>query len=292
MLASSVASQSSLAGARAGGATGNELDGVWDDVIGSSLSHSLRRGIRRSPGSLTGRFVFLTVTIAGEQQRAQVAGDQSLVARALRGERRAIDGLVTRLSPVVQARVARLLLARGRAVGSDLRAQVEDLTQDVFLGLFERDGRVLRSWAPDRGLSLDNFVGLVARRQVIALLRRRAASLMVEEATEERALMALADEVVGATLEERLGCQEVLVRVLARLELTLTPRSLALFERLFIRDESVDEVVAATGLSADAVYAWRSRLGKLARQAGGKVLGDEEDLSEITPGARTSRGVR
>jgi DNA-directed RNA polymerase specialized sigma24 family protein len=231
------------------------------------------------------------VTIAGEEQRVEAAADQDLVRRALRGERRAIDGLVARLSPVVQARVARLLLARGRAVGSDLRSQVEDLTQDVFLGLFERDGRVLRCWDPGRGLSLENFVGLVARRQAIGLLRRRAASSLVEEATDERELMALADEVASASLEERLGCQEALVRVLARLELILPPRSLALFERLFVRDESVDEVVAGTGLSADAVYAWRSRLGKLAREAGRKVLGDAKNPSEIETAPRTSRGV-
>jgi DNA-directed RNA polymerase specialized sigma24 family protein len=226
---------------------------------------------------------------ASEQRRGEASLDQDLVRRALRGERPAIDALVNRLSPVVQARVARLLLWRGRAAGIDLRAQVEDLSQEVFLALFERDGRVLRSWDPGRGLSLENFVGLVARRQAVGLLRR--GSLFREDATEERHLVAVADEAVCASLEQRLACREALVQVLERLELTLPPRSLELFERLFIRDESVEEVVARTGLSADAVYAWRSRLARAAREARQKIQGERESFSEIGRPARSSKGV-
>ena len=81
------------------------------------------------------------------------------------------------LTPVIQARVARTLLAhRSRlAGGRDVRQEVEDLSQDVFLALFDRDGHVLRSWEPERGLSLENFVGLVAERQVLSFLRSAGA---------------------------------------------------------------------------------------------------------------------
>ena len=90
----------------------------------------------------------------------------SLIRRALDGDQTALTELVAMLTPVIHAGVARTLLARRSllAGGRDLRQEVEDLSQDVFLALFARDGRVLRSWQPELGLSLANFVELVAQR--------------------------------------------------------------------------------------------------------------------------------
>src|SRR5688572_12519098 len=104
--------------------------------------------------------------------------DVELVRRAVEGQAAARHTLVLRLSPVVQRRVCRPLqssrAARGRGVE---RSEVLDLTQQILLLLFDRDSRVLRSWAPERGLSLANFVGLVAEREAKAILRsgRRSA---------------------------------------------------------------------------------------------------------------------
>jgi DNA-directed RNA polymerase specialized sigma24 family protein len=96
-----------------------------------------------------------------------------LIRRALTGDPTALTELVAVLTPVIQARVARTLLARRHrlACGRDVRQEVEDLSQDVFLTLFSRDSRVLRDWQPERGLSLESFVGLVAERQVLSFLR-------------------------------------------------------------------------------------------------------------------------
>jgi RNA polymerase sigma-70 factor (ECF subfamily) len=95
-----------------------------------------------------------------------------LIRRALTGDPTALTELVAVLTPVIQARVARTLLARRHrlAGGRDVRQEVEDLSQDVFLTLFSRDARVLRDWQPGRGLSLESFVGLVAERQVLSFL--------------------------------------------------------------------------------------------------------------------------
>ena len=96
-----------------------------------------------------------------------------LVEQALAGDPAALNRLVAVLTPVIQARVAWTLLARRfRLAGSrDVRQEVEDLCQDVFLALFARDCRVLRAWKPERGLSLENFVGLVAKCEVLSFLR-------------------------------------------------------------------------------------------------------------------------
>lgn len=96
-----------------------------------------------------------------------------LVRRALAGDQTALTRLVAALTPVIQVRVARTLLAHRSllASGRNLRQEVEDQTQKVLLALFARDGHVLRFWLAERGLSLEKFVGLVAERQVLSFLR-------------------------------------------------------------------------------------------------------------------------
>lgn len=96
-----------------------------------------------------------------------------LVQRALKGDQTALTELVAVLTPVIQKRVARTLLAHRHrlAGGCDVRQEVEDLCQDVFLALFSRDARVLRDWQAEGGSSLESFVGLLAERQVLSFLR-------------------------------------------------------------------------------------------------------------------------
>jgi len=103
---------------------------------------------------------------------------RALVQRALGGEPAAGRELVQQLTPVVQRRVAVAWASCGAPGGRPVtRSDVLDLTQQVLLLLFENGGRVLRSWDPLRGLSLRSFVGLVAEREAVTILRtgRRSA---------------------------------------------------------------------------------------------------------------------
>ena len=139
-----------------------------------------------------------------------------LVRRALARDPSAQRELVARLTPVIQARVARTLLARRSrlAGGRDWREEVKDLSQDVFLALFDRDGQVLRDWQPERGLSLENFVGLVAKRQVLSFLRSGRRNPRKEEpllASDEIEMVFL-----GSTAEEIVASREQLNLLLDR----------------------------------------------------------------------------
>ncbi len=202
-----------------------------------------------------------------------------LVRRALSGDPAALRGLVAALTPVIQARVARTLLARRYrlAGGRDVRQEVEDLSQDVFLALFSRDGHVLRTWQAERGLSLENFVGLIAERQVLSFLRSGRRNPWKEDAsfTAEE----LETEAPESGPEETAASREYLALLLDRLREELSPLGWRLFELLFVREMSQSEVEAASGLSADAVYAWRSRLRRLSQ----KLLAE---LSEHRASAR------
>ena len=189
-----------------------------------------------------------------------------LIGRALAGDPTGLARLVAVLTPVIQARVARTLLARRSllAGGRDLRQEVEDQTQEVFLALFSRDAHVLRSWQAERGLSLENFVGLMAERRVISFLRsgrrnpRQEAPSLAEEELDV--------ESPDSDPEEVTASREQLALLLDRLREEVSPQGWQIFDLLYIQELSQPEVKAATGLSDDAIYAWRSRLRRLAQK--------------------------
>jgi RNA polymerase sigma-70 factor (ECF subfamily) len=193
-------------------------------------------------------------------ERPHKAEDRTLVARALAGEGAAVQAVVSRLTPVIQARVARRLLRAGRPAAR-VRQEVLDLVQEVFVVLFERQGRVLASWDADRGLSLENFVGLVAERHTLSTLRRGRGAAW----TEDTPIDELEAESPEAGPEVLAASHEAVDRLLGRLQESVSPLGWRVFSLLYIQERTVADVEGETGLSAAAVYAWRTRLRRLAR---------------------------
>ena len=211
-----------------------------------------------------------------------------LVRAVLDGDRAATQALVDALLPVVQARVAGALRRRrSSARQRDVRQEIDDMTQEVFAALFEARGRVLRAWAPSKGLSLANFVGLVAEREVASILRSGRRTPWREDPTEADALEALDQPANDSqAADERLGSREVLVKLLDRLRECSSPMGLQLFHLLFVEERSIEEVCASCGKTPEAVYAWKSRLGKLVAELGREIL------SETAGGPRLTQGER
>lgn len=190
--------------------------------------------------------------------------DRHLVDSAVLGDKAATRTLIRTLLPVIQVRVARALLRRKGNDSRDVRQDVEDLAQEVFASLFADDARLLRAWDEARGLSLLNFCGLIAEREAISLLRSGKRSPFTETATEVDDLEREAEPVADA--EIRFASKQKLGLLVERLHEELSPRGLELFYRLIVDEEPVETVCSTSGMSADAVYAWRSRLGKLVRK--------------------------
>lgn len=188
---------------------------------------------------------------------------EHLLARALGGDPRAGDALVELLLPVIHARVARALVRSPRRAGRAWRQEVEDRVQEVLVFLFEQDARVLRSWDQARGLSLRNFVGLVADRQMASVLRSGKQSPWTEDPTLSDELEGLA-EPAGSPEPEILAKSRV-EALLRELESRLSPVGKSLFLRLVVEERPIEEVASSTGMKAPALYQWRSRLLKLAR---------------------------
>ena len=189
--------------------------------------------------------------------------------RGLAGDPSALGALVAAFTPVVQARAARALARR--AAGRHVRQEVEDMTQEVLCLLFQSDGKILRAWDATRGLSLLNYVGLVAEREVGHVLASGRRSPWALDPTDAVELEAAAG--AASSVEERIASQELFDRIHARLRDELSPKGLELF-RLLVTDEvGFDDAAAISGLTTGALYTWRSRLLKRARELRDEIEG-------------------
>jgi DNA-directed RNA polymerase specialized sigma24 family protein len=184
--------------------------------------------------------------------------ERALRDAALTGDEDAMKRLVALLTPVVQMRVGAVLLRMKARKGADLREEVKDLTQDVFMHLFEGRGRMLQRWEPARGASLSTFVGLIAHRRAISGLRGRDA--VGGDDLPDVDTDVPADE---SPPELRAASRQELQLLLSRLQRELSPLGLDLFYRLLVHDEPIEALSASTGLTANALYIWRTRLIKL-----------------------------
>lgn len=184
----------------------------------------------------------------------------ALIEAALAGDRGALHTLVVRLAPVIQQEVARRLWQHAHR--RDPREQVRDMVQQVFESLLAHGGRALRAWRPDRGLSLERFVALLAQHQVASLLRTHKTNPWHDESVEQESL----DARVGRLpdLEAQVADRELLGRLLDHLRERMSPEGLMLFYRLVVFEEDVRQVSRDTGLTLDALYQRRSRYLRLA----------------------------
>jgi DNA-directed RNA polymerase specialized sigma24 family protein len=181
-----------------------------------------------------------------------------LLEDALSGRDGADASFVRAMTPIVRHRVARALRRHGAKNGADT-GDLQDLTQEVWASLFANEGRALRGFSVSGGLSLENFVGLIAYRRAVSLLRARTAHELAV-ALDARFEPATAN----ASPEARAASRELVREVLARLGPKLSTRDLALFEGLFLREAAIDELYRA-GMKANAVHTWKSRLTRRAR---------------------------
>jgi RNA polymerase sigma-70 factor (ECF subfamily) len=190
---------------------------------------------------------------------------KTTLERALAADAAATSALVAAIVPIIRVRVYRALTARARSArGRDVRQEIEDLTQDVLYRLFTNDARILRTWDGARGMSVLNFVGLVAEREVGHVVRSGRRSPWAHDPSDDDALERAAGPTGG--MEDAVEAQDVFTRVVARLREQLSPKGLEMFQLLVIEERTIDEVCDAFAMQADAVYAWRSRLLKRARE--------------------------
>lgn len=218
-------------------------------------------------------------------RRGALQIETSLIRRALEGDVRSTRVLVDALYPVIARRVGATLWQRTRRRG--VAQEVNDLVQEVFLSLFECEGKALRAWDPARGMSLDRFVGMLAQHQVISILRSGRASPWRDEPTEAETLDRLGE--TRLTPESITAARQDLRLLLDQLREQLSPRGLELFQRIIVDEEPLESLMRTTGMSADAIYQWRSRMLRAARALVNNS--GPKSTSETSPDLRIVKGA-
>jgi len=211
----------------------------------------------------------------------QIELKEELLHRALAGERSAMDALVKGLTPIIQARVGRVLLKSGANRGPDrIRQEVLDFTQEVFLALFTDNANALRNWSPERGLSLANFVGLIAHRKALALLRRKKHNPFTEDPTADTDFdwLTAPEETNGESITLT---RQVARKILKSLDDKLTPRGRELFNLLIIQDAKVEDAAKQFDMKPSAIYMWRSRLLGAVREQTRELMLESPKLEQI-----------
>ena len=133
-------------------------------------------------------------------------------------------------------RYAGLVVAAVRGVAREA-AEVEDLTQDVFLRLCKDDFRLLRSYDASRA-GLSTWITIVARSTARDAMRRhRPVSVPIEAVPEGRLAIDPVEPVRKLKLPEAL----------------LSPRQREILTMLYDRDMDVSEVAHALGIDPQTV---------------------------------------
>lgn len=182
-----------------------------------------------------------------------------LVERALAKDQAALARLLDVIIPALYLRIAYVLRRRAAAArGRNVRQELDDIAQDVLLRLFADQGKILRGWDPERGLSLERFVGLVAERHIASQLRSQRRSPWTEDPTMAELLSEHED--AAPNVESRLASRELCELILDRLRARLSPLALHLFYALIVEGRDLEEVAAETKLPKRAMYNWKYRL--------------------------------
>jgi RNA polymerase sigma factor (sigma-70 family) len=133
-------------------------------------------------------------------------------------------------------RYAGLVFAAVRAIARET-AEVEDLTQEVFLRLCKDDFKLLRGYDPARA-GLSTWLTIVARSTARDAMRRyRPVSVPIETVPETRLAIDPIEPVRKLKLPEAL----------------LSPRQREILTMLYDREMEVGEVAAALGIDPQTV---------------------------------------
>ena len=161
--------------------------------------------------------------------------DDSLL-QCLDGHSWAWDAFVARYAPAILATVQHVL----RTYSSSASRQTsEDLVQDVFVKLIDKDFRLLRTYDSDRA-SLKTWLTIVARSTTIDSLRRKRLSTIPLDSAPT----------VTAPAAEPIDTASATQGIPSHL---LTPRQRLVLHLLFDREMSPEEAATLLGIAPQTV---------------------------------------
>lgn len=159
-----------------------------------------------------------------------------LLLQCLDGHSWAWDAFVARYAPVILATVQHVLRTYSSSAS---RQTADDIVQDIFLKLIDRDFRLLRTYDPDRA-SLKTWLAIVARSTAIDSLRRKH-------------LPTIALDMAPPIATAQIGHQKSPNPTQDLPAHLLTPRQQLVLHLLFDREMSPDDAAELLGIATQTV---------------------------------------
>lgn len=170
-----------------------------------------------------------------------------LLREAVDGAAAARELLVGRVDPLIRAHI-RVCMTNGHPI--DVH-EVDDIAQQIWIRLFDRDSHRLRRFDPSRG-SLEAYIGLIAR-QGIAEIKRRVRPTLAEVPVHQI-------EDPGPSPERLAESREQARSLRAYLASKLPVRGQLVLKLLFDDGRSEDEVAEIMGISKQVVANWKHKI--------------------------------
>jgi RNA polymerase sigma factor (sigma-70 family) len=184
---------------------------------------------------------------------------QDFVARCIAGDPGTRDEFVVEYSGLIRFAIAAVLRHRGVTL---LREEIDDLTHNVIVSLFDRDCRKLKMYEGRNQASFATFVRVCATRLTLDDLRyrQRRPTIVADQQTggDARDLLAeMPDPDLGP--EERTAIAEDVDRL--RQLVTLLPAREQLLVRLhFVDGLDIPDVARVLGITENATHVLKSRV--------------------------------
>jgi RNA polymerase sigma factor (sigma-70 family) len=177
--------------------------------------------------------------------------DVVLLRQALEGDKRARKRLFERVQPLIEARIKRAV-SRTAPIGIN---GFDDVAQQVWLRLLDRDAHRLQAFDPNRG-TLEGYISRIASSEVIDLSKRP--KLSVAPLHEHQ----LQDPSPDA--EARTMAKDLARRLRIHLDEVLTLRGRLLLRLLHDDGRSEEEAAEIMGVSKQVVANWKHKIKRLA----------------------------
>jgi RNA polymerase sigma factor (sigma-70 family) len=182
--------------------------------------------------------------------------EETLLELCIGGDAKAMAAFVARYDRYIRTIVGRTV----RKYTSDIDSSViDDLSQEVFVSLFENDRRRLRLFEGRNGCPLRAWLRVIAMRTTVSRMRRWKKYAQLPNEDTDRGSTRLVDE--GPTATQMLAAQDDLSRKqkLINLASSLAPEDRELIEMIYVHEMSVPEISKALRIRRGALYMRKNR---------------------------------
>ncbi|MEE2788211.1 MAG: sigma-70 family RNA polymerase sigma factor [Myxococcota bacterium] len=182
--------------------------------------------------------------------------DETLLKHCVAGDAQAMAGLVTRYERYIRTVVGKTVRKYTSHVDGTV---IDDLTQEVFIGLFENECRRLRMFEGRNGCPLRAWLRVVAMRTTVSRMRRWKKFSQLPNDETDRGSTKLVDQ--GPTATQMLAARDEFTRKakLINLASRLSSDDRQLIEMIYVHEMSVPEITKALKSRRGALYMRKNR---------------------------------